>query len=43
MLEGRTVNYGEQDGKMGFKIKNPNFEGDNAWKCLQELERRRGS
>src|SRR5262245_27003833 len=32
MLEGCTVDHGEKDGKVGFKIKNPNFEGDNAWK-----------
>jgi Fe-S cluster assembly iron-binding protein IscA len=42
MLKGCTVDHGEKEGKVGFKIKNPNFEGDNAWKWLQELERRRG-
>src|SRR5207245_341718 len=43
MLNGSTVDHGEKDGKVGFKIKNPNFEGDDAWKWLQELERRRGN
>ena len=42
MLNGCTVDHGEKDGKVGFKIKNPNFEGDNARKWLQVLERRRG-
>jgi Fe-S cluster assembly iron-binding protein IscA len=42
MLKGCTVDHGEEDGKVGFKIENPNFEGDNAWKWLQELEGRRG-
>jgi Fe-S cluster assembly iron-binding protein IscA len=42
MLRGCTVDHGEKDGKVGFKIKNPRFEGDEAWKWLRELERRRG-
>jgi Fe-S cluster assembly iron-binding protein IscA len=41
MLRGCTVDHGEKDGQIGFKIKNPQFEGDNAWRWLRELERRR--
>jgi iron-sulfur cluster assembly accessory protein len=38
MLRGAQVDYGEKDGKQGFMVKNPNFEGAAATRWLAALE-----
>jgi iron-sulfur cluster insertion protein len=39
MLRGAQVDFGEKNGKQGFKIDNPNFKGEAARKWLALLER----
>jgi iron-sulfur cluster assembly accessory protein len=39
MLRGADVDFGEVDGKQGFKIENPNFKGEAAKKWLAQLEK----
>lgn len=38
MLRGTQVDFGEEDGKQGFKVENPNFKGEGAKKWLAVLE-----
>src|SRR5262249_3434850 len=38
MLRGTQVDYGEESGKHGFKVDNPNFKGDWTKKWLPLLE-----
>lgn len=38
MLRGARVLYGEADGKKGFRVENPNFEGEAARTWLAALE-----
>jgi hypothetical protein len=33
------VDYAEEKGQVGFKVKNPNFEGERAKCSLEELEK----
>jgi iron-sulfur cluster assembly protein len=37
MLRGSQVDYGREGDKQGFKVQNPNFEGEVAKKWLAEL------
>ena len=37
MLRGTQVDFGEEDGKQGFKVENPNFKGEGAKKWLAVL------
>jgi iron-sulfur cluster assembly protein len=39
MLRGAEVDFGELDGKQGFKVENPNFTGESAKKWLALLEK----
>jgi len=39
MLRGAQVDFGEEDGKQGFKIDNPNFKGEWTKKWLALLEK----
>jgi len=39
MLRGTEVDFGEENGKQGFKVENPNFKGEDAKKWLAVLER----
>lgn len=39
MLRGTRVDFGEEDGKRGFKVENPNFEGEAAKKWLAVLKK----
>jgi iron-sulfur cluster insertion protein len=39
MLRGTQVDFGEEDGRRGFKIDNPNFKGEWTKKWLALLER----
>jgi iron-sulfur cluster assembly protein len=38
MFRGTQVDFGEVDGKEGFKIENPNFKADSAKKWLAALQ-----
>ena len=38
MLRRAQVDFGEVDGKRGFQVENPNFEGEGASKWLTVLE-----
>jgi tetratricopeptide (TPR) repeat protein len=37
MVHGSVVDYGQENGKQGFKVQNPNFEGEAAKKWLSLL------
>lgn len=39
MIRGAQVDFAEEGGKQGFKIDNPNFQGESAKKWLALLER----
>jgi iron-sulfur cluster assembly protein len=39
MLRGVEVDFGEENGQLGFKIENPNFKGESAKKWLALLEK----
>lgn len=39
MLRGSQIDFGEENGKQGFKVENPNFKGEGAKKWLTILER----
>jgi len=39
MLRGARVDFGEEGGKQGFKIDNPNFKGEAAKKWLALLKK----
>jgi iron-sulfur cluster assembly accessory protein len=39
MLRGTQVDFGEENGKRGFKVENPNFTGEWAKKWLAALEK----
>ena len=41
MLRGAEVDYGELDGKPGFKIENPNFKGNQPRNGLLRSKRKR--
>ena len=41
MLKGSEIDYGELDGKLGFKVKNPNFEGEAAKKWVPILAKQK--
>jgi iron-sulfur cluster assembly accessory protein len=43
MLRGCRVDYGEEDGREGFKIHNPNFDGESARKWIALLEKEKGA
>jgi iron-sulfur cluster assembly accessory protein len=43
MLKGSEIDYGEMDGKSGFKVKNPNFEGEAATKWIPVLAKQKHS
>jgi iron-sulfur cluster assembly accessory protein len=39
MLSGTQVDFGEENGKQGFKVDNPNFKGESAKRWLAVLEK----
>jgi iron-sulfur cluster insertion protein len=39
MVRGAEVDFGEVDGRQGFKIENPNFKGESAKRWLALLEK----
>jgi iron-sulfur cluster assembly protein len=39
MLRGAEVDFGEENGQVGFKIENPNLKGESAKKWLPLLEK----
>lgn len=40
LIRGTTVDFGEDKGQRGFKVRNPNFEGPAAKWSLEELTTR---
>jgi Fe-S cluster assembly iron-binding protein IscA len=38
MLRGAQVDFGRENDKEGFKVKNPNFEGEAAKRWLSVLQ-----
>ena len=38
MIRGTTVGFGQENGRTGFTVKNPNFEGECAGRSLEQLQ-----
>jgi|GEM_PF-7001074 len=38
LIRGSTVDFGQENGQVGFKVKNPNFEGKCAKNSMEELK-----